>query len=358
MFDYPSAWETLAGEVLPRAKLIILVGAVDTGKSTMTAYLASAAFRFGYRTAVVDADVGQSEVGPPGTVGMGLLRQPVTHLQEVPLAAFYFVGATTPRGHVVAAVVGTKRMVEEAFALGAERVIVNTTGLVGGNLGRTLKYQKVALLQPEAIIGLARGSEIEPLLKTWEAMGFPVYRLGVAPGVRRRSFEMRAAFREKRWREFFTGSRRLTLPFGSFRTVRTTFLAGEPLAPPVKEAVEAITGERVVWAERALGTALLVTRGRVSGEKLALVAEYLGVARCLRLPPESFQGVVVSLLGPDGRALSLGWVEEIDYRGGNLTLFTPYRGEVRVTVVEFGDIRLDRGIVLGEKGMKSATESA
>ena len=356
MIEAPTEWAALAEKVLPQARLVILVGAVDTGKTTIATYLANGAWGYGYKTAVVDADVGQSDIGPPATVGLGVLQGPVEHLHDVPLADFYFVGAITPRGHITATVVGTKKMVARAFAAGAARVVVNTTGLIGRDFGRTLKYQKVALIQPDAIIGLQRHRELEPLLKTWEAAGFAVYRLPVAPGVRRRSYEMRVAFRERRWREFFTGGRRLGLPLGSFSTARTSLFTGEPLTAGEREEVEKLTGQHLFWVEKTADSAIVVTSHPLSREILASVAQLLKVPRCLRIAPESFHGVVTGLLGWKGRSLSLGWVEKIDYDAGRLLLITPYRGEEPVRVVEFGDVKLDAGIIFAEKGMENAAE--
>lgn len=77
MLEEPDQWRAFIDEVLPQARLLILVGAVDTGKTTLTTCLANRSLALGYKTAVVDADVGQSDIGPPTTVGLGLLRETV-----------------------------------------------------------------------------------------------------------------------------------------------------------------------------------------------------------------------------------------------------------------------------------------
>lgn len=357
MLEEPGEWRVLAEDVLPRASLLIVVGAVDTGKTTLTTYLANRALALGYKTAVVDADVGQSDIGPPTTVGLGLLREAVELLHDVPLADLYFVGSTTPRGHVAASLTGTKMMVERACAAGAERVLINTTGLIGGGLGRTLKYHKVNLTRPDCIIGLQRRGEIEPLLKTWEASGFTVYRLPVAAGVRRRSLETRVAFRNGRWREFFAGAVRLRLPFGTFRTARTSMFTGEPLPETDKHKLESLTGQPFFWVEKTPNGAVAVTPHPLPEEVLAAAAGAMEVPRVLSIAPESFEGMVVGLVGQRGPCLSLGWVEKVDYEARSLLIVTPYRGNEPVGVVEFSQVRLGAEIIF-EKGMKSEAEPA
>lgn len=357
MLEEPDEWRALAKEVLPRARALILVGAVDTGKTTLTTWLANRAWSLGYKTAVVDADVGQSDVGPPATVGFGLLQQAVERLHDVPLADFYFVGSTSPRGHLAAVLTATKRMVEQAFAAGAQRVLINTTGLVGGSLGRTLKYHKVNLTKPDCIIGLQRHGEIEPLLKTWEASGFTVARLPVAAGARRRSLEARVTFRNRRWREFFAGARRIILPFGSFCTARTSIFTGIPLPETDRQKLESLLGQPLLWAEKTPIGANAVTPHPLSKKAAAAAAALLQVPKLTRIAPESLKGTVVGLVGPKGQCLSLGWAEKVDYEAGKLFVVSPYRGDEPVSVVEFSSVRLDAEIIF-EKGTKSEAESA
>src|SRR3989442_7161458 len=58
-------------EAAARARVTLILGTSDTGKTSLTARLAGALAARGERVAVVDADVGQSEIGPPTTVGLG-----------------------------------------------------------------------------------------------------------------------------------------------------------------------------------------------------------------------------------------------------------------------------------------------
>ena len=53
------------------AAVTVVIGEVNSGKTTLVARLASALFARGRSVGVLDADVGQSEIGPPTTVGLG-----------------------------------------------------------------------------------------------------------------------------------------------------------------------------------------------------------------------------------------------------------------------------------------------
>lgn len=56
-------WESLASSIELRG-VIVIIGALDVGKSTMTAVLANKALMGNKGVAVVDADVGQNDLGP------------------------------------------------------------------------------------------------------------------------------------------------------------------------------------------------------------------------------------------------------------------------------------------------------
>ena len=97
---------------LRQARTILLLGATDTGKTTFLTWLANILLVQERRIAIVDADVGQSSLGPPTTIGLSVVTEPFQRLQELPPATLYFVGATSPRGHLVPMIVGTKRLVD------------------------------------------------------------------------------------------------------------------------------------------------------------------------------------------------------------------------------------------------------
>jgi polynucleotide 5'-hydroxyl-kinase GRC3/NOL9 len=50
-------------ETTRRPLVVMVVGAVDTGKTTFCTCLARALFERGMKVAVVDADLGQSDIG-------------------------------------------------------------------------------------------------------------------------------------------------------------------------------------------------------------------------------------------------------------------------------------------------------
>lgn len=203
----PSAWASLGEEGL--AGTVMVIGASDTGKSTLARVLYQALCRQGRRVAYLDTDLGQSTLGLPTTLNLALASQP--HDDRFPpqgVLLTYFVGAITPRGHMLPTVIGAHRLQQRALALGADAIVVDTTGLVDpADGGKALKQWKIELLAPSVVIGLQRSRELEPILWPLRRDGrVRCVELPVSPMVVARSRETRIARRQDLLSRAFEGA--------------------------------------------------------------------------------------------------------------------------------------------------------
>ena len=204
--DIPSSWAASAEEIQQHAwRTILIIGATDRGKSTYCHYLSRHLLAAGDRVALVDADIGQKDIGPPGTITLGY-PDAVTPLHRLQPAAWYFVGAVSPAEHMCPMVAGTRQLAEAAQAV---RVIVNTTGFVHG-LGRRLKGRKIEALEPDVMIILARGRELDALLAPYPHIR--TLHLLPSPQARGKSPQQRRANREEAFRRYFAEAQNISLP--------------------------------------------------------------------------------------------------------------------------------------------------
>jgi polynucleotide 5'-hydroxyl-kinase GRC3/NOL9 len=204
--DIPSSWAASAEEIQRHAwRTILVIGATDRGKSTYCQYLSRRLLAAGDRVALVDADIGQKDIGPPGTITLGH-PDAVTPLHRLQPTAWYFVGAVSPAEHMCSMVAGTRQLTGAAQAA---RVIVNTTGFVHG-LGRRLKGRKIEALEPDVIIGLAQGRELDALLTPYPHIR--TLHLLPSPQTKRKSPQQRRANREEAFRRYFAEAQHVSLP--------------------------------------------------------------------------------------------------------------------------------------------------
>jgi polynucleotide 5'-hydroxyl-kinase GRC3/NOL9 len=87
----PSAWLDAARQIIREGvRHVLVLGAVDVGKSTFCRELLRAANGAGKAARLIDSDVGQKMVGPPACVTLGQ----TTSDAELSLLELVFVGTT------------------------------------------------------------------------------------------------------------------------------------------------------------------------------------------------------------------------------------------------------------------------
>lgn len=208
----PEEWKGLRLEEV--GGTVLVIGPSDSGKSTFSRWLAGELCRSHARVGWIDADMGQSTLGLPTTMNLAVLGGPPEPV-PAPCAAF-FVGATSPKGHMLPVLVGNYLLRERARAEGATAVVVDTTGLVAQDSGGgELKIWKIELLRPSWIVAFRKEAEMAHLLGPLQRDSR--LRLAVLPvpgAVRPRPQEQRARRRRESFAGYFRDGRSRKLRIG------------------------------------------------------------------------------------------------------------------------------------------------
>lgn len=192
--------------LLAEPGVVLLLGGLDSGKTTFGVELLRRANEAGIPSALVDADVGQSTTGPPTTVGLRFCDDlPAVDRGALQAAdGLAFVGSYSPRLHLLPLVAGTAKLTGRARAAGCRLIVVDTTGLVSGIYGQMLKFSKMDLVAPDWVVAFRRGGELEPILGIAERFTpASVVEIDVAGAIEERSVEERMSFREKQFASYF-----------------------------------------------------------------------------------------------------------------------------------------------------------
>jgi polynucleotide 5'-hydroxyl-kinase GRC3/NOL9 len=195
-------WEDLLDVLREEGGTALFLGRTDTGKSTLVRWLEENLADGGTATALVDADVGQSALCLPGTVGTKLFRS-AADAREFTCDRFVFLGSPSPARIVFPLVETTGRLAEEARRE-TGLVLIDTTGLVTGELGLGLKLAKIRATGADRVIAVQREEECEPIL---ERLGnIAIHRLPPSALARTRSQEARAERRNERLAAYFAAA--------------------------------------------------------------------------------------------------------------------------------------------------------
>lgn len=282
-------WDALAASVLPAGGVVMALGPTDSGKSSFLFWWACTAARQGLRVWMVDADVGQSDVGPPCAISAALVSAEMAAAPEsfkparaLPAEVMYFVGSTSPREHLRAMITGTAAAVKAVRARGADLILVDTTGYVGDETAMRLKQAKIDAVAPDLLLICGVSDALDRIVAPYRSREVPrIATVAPGTGLRTRSAALREEARAACWGVYFEGAKVRRLPLDILRH-----------------------------------------------------APHQG--RCT--PQDRLVGRVVGLFIADGTCVALGTV--LGCRRGRLEVLTPLPSSVRVARLDVGDADL------------------
>jgi len=334
-------WQDCITSLVQSPGLTVVVGASDTGKTTFCTQLLNAAVEAGLKAALVDADIGQSEVGPPGTIALAELTSPVERLSDLAARRMYFVGATSPVGNMLQCVVGAKRMADQAAAHGAELIVVDTTGLVRGVIARKLKTYKIDLLSPAHVVVIQREQEAAPLVAALSKVDKYTIHCVAAPAVAQiKSPELRAARRRLRFTKHFEGAEAHVIRLDDVSCWGTWLNTGRELPWQRIKAVEKILKTRVLHAEAVGGGFYVVVERAPTASDVKALQETAQVRDITVVVGSAFSNAYVGLMDSRANTLDVGIVQAIDFGQRHMIALSALKSVTPVRVVDFGLMRV------------------
>lgn len=336
----PTSWRKSVDEVLAlRPCIVMVIGDVDCGKTTFCTFLTNKALAKTRPIAIIDADIGQADIGSPTTIGLGIVKEPITDLFTVKARNAHFVGVTSPSEAADKVIQGLITLKREATDLGVNFIIINTDGWIQGDEAKSYKVTIARTLKPTIIIGIQRETELSPILSALEADGMKVYRLEASVAVKKRDREERRRLRELGYKKFLSGSKLSFLPISWVKIENAPLGTGRPLLPEETEEFENVLGREIVYGEETPDTLFLVLKEGAGEVKIAELKEKIGRKVHLVAQGEE-KGLLVSLLDDKKKFLGLGVLVEVNYKKRVLRIATPVK--VRASVVQFGRVKLTR----------------
>jgi polynucleotide 5'-hydroxyl-kinase GRC3/NOL9 len=331
---------------LPTGGMVLVLGGVDSGKTTWVRGAAQALAGAGRLVAVVDCDLGQGEIGPPATVGVALAAPGAAWdvLRELPPLAAYFVGSTSPSRHTLDVCVGAVQMARIVKKSRPDIVLIDTDGMVGGANARAFKRRLAELLLPRVVLALARGPELGPLLTAFQGMDAPdVWQVPAAAETGRKTAAARTTRRAARFLSALQGARSVTVSLDDVALPGTWLGTGAPMAHHLLHFLAQSLERPVLHAERLPGGGLYVV---VNGERwdtggLAAVESHFATRSVSVVAAQKFARLLVGLVSASGALLGLGLIERIDFARRTLTLLTPCRKPGAVAQVWLGGLKLE-----------------
>ncbi len=253
---------------------VVIVGATDSGKSTLSTYLLNTALSQGLAVGVIDEDVGQGDLAPPGCVGGKVLREQIFDLRDVEADFFGFVGITSPRGVgsvVLGEVSRVRRRLEEGAAV--DFCVVNTDGYMAYD-GVLSKVEVIREVDPDFVVCFEDMGGGRVLYDRLTGLCDCDVVLAARPEYSVKSVSERAGRRMSQYHRFLRGEQTSCM---DLKRVGVSFLGRSyPLNIEPTGGSEVVRGDdsgnRLIFSARSLGYVEVIEEGRGSRVVLSLDA--------------------------------------------------------------------------------------
>lgn len=365
-------WKRLANHIVLPNQRVLVLGASDAGKSTFCRYLIDYACGASLKAALVDADVGQSQIGPPTTIGMKLFEpaseDAAPHLpfsghkneanvsqenldaqknrgQEINYNAdaLYFVGALSPQRNLLPILTGTRLMVDAALHAGTDFTVIDTTGYIHDGAAIMLKQQKIDLIRPNHLVCIGRSRELERIVACYTDQNWlKVHYLLPHKSARTKSSEARRRNRKAKFETYFADSELQRVSFEEIRGARTTFFNGRTANQKELEILMRLTEEEVVYAEWGQRSLCLVARRNLTQSATKSLKNYLSLTYLNVQIPVYFEQRLVGLVSEEGDTLAIGVIENVDFQNHELDVRCPSGIASKIKTLQFGDYQLNQ----------------
>jgi polynucleotide 5'-hydroxyl-kinase GRC3/NOL9 len=214
----PSSWAeslNLLMDIQKKPAVAMVIGQADSGKTSYCTYLINRLISAKHKIAVLDGDLGQSDIGPPCTIAYAFVSRRLAELYSLKAEDAFFVGATSPSEAPDKTVEGMALMKKEILGKTPDFILVNTDGWVEGEDALKYKLRLAEILEPDVILCIQQQNELEPLLAKLEK--FVKAKVESPSAVKPRGIEKRKNLRELNYAKYLIDAKVKALPLNYLR---------------------------------------------------------------------------------------------------------------------------------------------
>lgn len=340
----PEEWCKFA-EDLARVKdsiKVIVLGDVDVGKTAFVTFLANMLHYSKRKVAIIDADTGQSDIGPPTTIGLGIMKSPLIFLSEVDVEDAFFIGLTSPLGLLHRSITGVVKMVSKALKLGVDVVLIDTTGWVFDRQARDLKTCKIQVVEPDYVVLLQRSGELEHLVAPFRNTNISIVRLPASPVVRPRSREERREIRRRIFYEEFENGREVWIDLNKVGVAYSFLGTGSRASPETIEQLKQFLNMEILYCEESPDSLLIIMpNNTIIGDDIRKkLKEVFNKREIIFSTLEKLNHLLVSFTDNTGKFLGLGCIVDFDLQNKRLKMYTRVKEE-KISKISFGYLKVN-----------------
>ncbi len=307
-------WLEAADEIIRESRgptVVAVVGPVEAGKTSYAALQANRALAHSIISAIIDADIGQADIGPPGFVSLAIPSSWVEWLRALEPLRMKFVGSIEPAPVAGRLITASRELVETARRRGSGLVVVDTDGWTEGWQAMELKSDLAWAIGADYIVVLGDDELARYMRRATRAS---VYSLP-SPSVKaERDRGDRRLLRAENYRRFLSGAR-VEVDLEKVSVRGSCSLSGTPVRDEqvTRETVHSLGVEAVRVTRYPGGLCIVVdSQSPPDPQAVRTLQRRLGVRELLVAYTGGFEGVLSALTTRDGNEYP-ALLREVDF---------------------------------------------
>ena len=342
----PLSWIKSFEELLKiQAKPVtaIVLGTVDSGKTSFCTYLINKLLREKQKVAILDGDLGQSDIGPPCTVAYNFVTKPITDLFNLEAKNAFFVGVTSPSIAIDKVIEGLTSLKREISGSNPDFIVTNTDGWVEGEEAVNYKVQLIEELNPNIIFCIQQKDELTSLLNALEKFAKVV--VDSPSAIKQRSREKRRNLRELGYMKYLRNAKVQSLPLNWLKIEENELFGLSGTRENTRQArkiYELLGMKPLHFAELKDRICIVIGRRRWINEDNIKKVEEFAKKKIVVTRKGEEEDILIALYNVERKFLGIGVLKEVDYARKTLKILTPVAKEI--SIVALGKVKLDKNL--------------
>jgi polynucleotide 5'-hydroxyl-kinase GRC3/NOL9 len=339
----PTSW-TRAFEELSKIQMkpaiAMVLGSVDSGKTSFCTYLMNKLIKEGKKVAILDGDLGQSDIGPPCTVAYAIVTKPATDLFNLATQNAFFVGVTSPNTSSAKVVEGLIKLKEEILGNDQDFVLIDTDGWTEGEEAANYKIQLVKELKPNVVFCIQQKNELETVINAIK--DFNTIMVDSPSTIKQRTKEKRRSLRELGYIKYLRNAKVQSIPSSWLKIEENELFnlsATNGNAKRARMIYEFLGMKPLHMAESKDKISVIIGKSRWIEEENLKKIEDFSKKKIVVIHKGEEEGLLMALYDAEKKFLGIGILQGVDYRRQILKILTPVSKEI--SIVAFGKVKLD-----------------
>jgi polynucleotide 5'-hydroxyl-kinase GRC3/NOL9 len=341
----PGDWMSIVQKIQSQDGTVMVLGKTDSGKTSFIKLLIHYLVRRNRKIGLIDVDIGQSTLGPPGTIGMCIVDKNRVEDGIVPIDYMLFIGAISPEQCIAIFLEKIYQLYIITQKIKVDALLIDTTGLVMGRIGVYLKNNLIKKVNPAILVALQSDKELEPILLEFEAQpSIKIYRIKPYQNIIAKNWKERKARRRRQFSIYFKDSQLRDIDFSAveikdFNFGFSLFLEKTMVSLYWKEFQLEIVSAEVINSR--LFMILSKPQSITNKDVFARIKKHFQVKQIFVILPNWFQHLLVSFTNSEGLSNGLGIIKHIDFERKKITAYLPISISLdNLAKIELGRIRI------------------